>query len=121
MLRAADAALCKSGTTTLEAAVAGCPLVICYRTNALTWLIGRPLLRTRFIGLVNIVAGREVTHEYLQDAMTPAALAAALGPLLDAASAERQTMLADLAEVHARLGAPGAAERVATMVSALAP
>ena len=121
VLRAADAALCKSGTTTLEAAVAGCPLVICYRTNALTWVIGRPLLRTRFIGLVNIVAGREVTHEYLQDAMTPAALAAALGPLLDPASAERQAMLADLAEVHARLGAPGAAERVATMASALAP
>ena len=121
VLRAADAALCKSGTTTLEAAVAGCPLVICYRTNALTWIIGRPLLRTKFIGLVNIVAGREVTHEYLQDSMTPTALAAALGPLLDPGSPERQAMLADLAEVHARLGTPGAAERVAAMASALVP
>ena len=120
VLRAADAALCKSGTTTLEAAVAGCPLVVAYRTNRWTYALARRLVRIPHIGLVNVVAGRAVAPEFVQDALRPDAVTAALAPLLDRGSAERSRMLADLAEVRAKLGTPGAAARVAAIAEELA-
>jgi lipid-A-disaccharide synthase len=113
VLRAADAALAKSGTTTLEAAVADCPLVVAYRTSAWTYAIARRVSRVRHIGLVNIVAGREVAPEFVQDALVPSRMADALAPLLDRTSARRAEMLAALADVRRRLGETGAAERVA--------
>jgi len=121
VLRAADAALCKSGTTTLEAAVAGCPHVVAYRTSVWTHAIARRLVTIPHIGLVNVVAGRAVAREFVQDDLKPAAVAAALTPLLDPVSVERVRMVADLNEVRRRLGEPGAAERVATLVSSLCP
>jgi lipid-A-disaccharide synthase len=120
VLRAADASLCKSGTTTLEAAVAECPLVVAYRTNALTYAAARRALKIRHIGLVNVVAGREVAPEFLQGALRPVAVAAALRPLLDLGSAERARMLADLRAVRSALGTPGAARRVAALAVELA-
>ncbi len=120
VLRAADAAMCKSGTTTLEAAVAGCPLVVAYRANALTYAIARRLVRIPHIGLVNVVAGREVAPEFVQDALVAERVADALTPLLDHHSALRQRMVADLADVRGRLGTPGAALRVAEMALDLA-
>lgn len=121
VLRAADAALCKSGTTTLEAAVAGCPLIVAYRTSTWTHAIARRVVRIPRIGLVNIVAGREVAKEFVQDAVVPVAMAQALQPLLSRADPARQEAVAALAEVRSRLGQPGAAERVAAMASALVP
>ena len=120
VLRAADAALCKSGTTTLEAAVAGCPLVVAYRTNALTYAIARRLVKIPHIGLVNVVANREVAREFVQDALEPRAVADALEPLLDEGGAERARVLAGLDEVRSRLGTPGAAARVAAIAGDLA-
>jgi lipid-A-disaccharide synthase len=120
VLRAADAALCKSGTTTLEAAVAGCPLVVAYRTNGLTYALARRLVKVPHIGLVNVVAGRGVAPELVQHALTPHAAADALEPLLDPRSPARRRMLDDLAEVRGKLGTPGAAERVARMAAELA-
>jgi lipid-A-disaccharide synthase len=120
VLRAADAALCKSGTTTLEAAVAGCPLVVAYRTNALTYAIARRLVKIPHIGLVNVVANREVAREFVQDALEPHAVADALAPLLEEGTPERTRALDGLAEVRARLGTPGAAARVARIASDLA-
>ncbi|MFL5574432.1 MAG: lipid-A-disaccharide synthase [Gemmatimonadaceae bacterium] len=120
VLRAADAALCKSGTTTLEAAVAGCPLVVAYRTNALTYAIARRVVKIPHIGLVNVVAGREVAREFVQEALEPAVVADALAPLLDHGRPERARALVGLAEVRGRLGTPGAAARVAAMASELA-
>ncbi len=121
LLRAADAALCKSGTTTLEAAVAGCPMVVAYRTSPWTHAIARRVVRIPHIGLVNVVAGREVAREFVQQALEPSAVAEALAPLLDSGSQERSRMVQALAEVRSRLGAPGAAGRVASIVSDLAP
>lgn len=115
VLRAADVALCKSGTTTLEAAVAGCPCAIVYRTSAISYAIARRLVRIPHIGLLNIVAGREVAPEFVQDAFRPAPVADALSPLFDPHSPERERMEAGLAEVRAKLGTPGATERVAEM------
>jgi lipid-A-disaccharide synthase len=120
VLRASDAAMCKSGTTTLEAAVAGCPLVVAYRTSALTYAAARRLVRIPFIGLVNVVAGREVAPEFVQSALVPTRVADVLGPLLDRESPERRTMISDLAAVRATLGEAGAASRVATMALTLA-
>lgn len=119
VLRAADAALCKSGTTTLEAAVAGCPLVIVYKTNALTYAMARRLVRIPHIGLVNVIAGHGVVPELVQGAFTPEAAAEVLSPLLDVGSPRRAAMVADLARVKGLLGEPGAAERVAAMADAM--
>jgi len=120
VLRAADAAMCKSGTTTLEAAVAGCPLVVAYRTSAITYAAARRLVRIPYIGLVNVVAGREVAPEFVQDALVPSRVADALGELLDPRSPRRAAMIDDLRRVRESLGEAGAAERVAHMITALA-
>lgn len=115
VFRAADAALCKSGTTTLEAAIAGCPLVIAYRTGTIEYALARRIVRIPFIGLVNIVAGREIAPEFVQDALEPDALVEALSPLLREGSAEREAQLRALASVRASLGEAGAATRVAAI------
>jgi lipid-A-disaccharide synthase len=115
VLRAATAGLLKSGTTTLEAAVAGLPHIIAYRVNALTYAIAKRVITISQIGLVNVVAGHMVSKEFVQDAMQPIEMANALEPLLDAGSREREWAVAELAEVRARLGTPGAAVRVADM------
>jgi lipid-A-disaccharide synthase len=120
VLRAATAALCKSGTSTLEAAVAGCPLIVAYRTSGWTYAIARRVVTIPRIGLVNVVAERLVAPEFVQDAAVPDRMAPALEPLLDERSAARLTMLEGLADVRAKLGSPGAAERVATIALELA-
>lgn len=117
VLRAADVALCKSGTTTLEAAVAGTPCAIVYRTSPISYAIARRLVRIEHIGLLNIVAGRRVAPEFVQDAFQPVAVADALAPLFDRGGEARTQMLAGLADVRARLGAPGASARVAAMAA----
>jgi lipid-A-disaccharide synthase len=119
LLRGATAALCKSGTTTLEAAVAGCPLVVAYRTSRWTYEIARRVVEIPRIGLVNVVAAREVAREFVQDAVRPEAMCAALKPLLTE-TPERTRMRAALGRVRATLGRPGAAERVAEIASEMA-
>jgi lipid-A-disaccharide synthase len=112
--------MCKSGTTTLEAAVALCPLVVAYRTSGITYAAARRLVRIPYIGLVNVVAGREVAQEFVQDALKPTRVADALEPLLDHASPRRAAMIAELEKVRALLGESGAAERVAAIALELA-
>ena len=119
LFRSADVALCKSGTTTLEAAVAGCPCAIVYRTSPISYAIARRLVRIPNIGLLNIVAGREVAPEFVQDAFQSGPVADALDPLFDPASPARRQMEAGLAEVRARLGEPGASARVAAMAAGM--
>jgi lipid-A-disaccharide synthase len=121
VLRAADAALCKSGTTTLEAAISDCPLVVAYRTGFISFLLARAMVKIPHIGLVNVVAGREVAREFVQDDLRAPDVAAALLPLLDMASAERRRVMDGLAEVRSRLGTPGAAARVAAIANELVP
>ncbi|MHB1225010.1 MAG: lipid-A-disaccharide synthase [Gemmatimonadaceae bacterium] len=119
VLRAATAALCKSGTTTLEAAVADCPLVIGYRTSGITYQIARWVVKIPHIGLVNIVAGEGLVPEFVQDDLVVSSVADALDPLLDERSEPRARMRDGLARVRAQLGTPGAARRVAEMATGM--
>jgi len=120
VLRAADAALCKSGTTTLEAAIADCPLVVAYRTSDISYFLARLVVKIPHIGLVNVVAGREVAREFVQDAIEPRKIAIQLSRLMDPSDTERARVLEGLAEVRGKLGEPGAARRVAEIASELA-
>jgi lipid-A-disaccharide synthase len=119
VLRAADVALCKSGTTTLEAAIADCPLVVAYRTGRVSFALAKRVVKVPHIGLVNVVAGREVAREFIQDDIVPEKMADAMARLLDMESRERRDVLAGLADVRSKLGSPGAAERVAGIASEL--
>ena len=120
VMRAADLLLAVSGTVTLEAAILGTPMVITYRMGTLSWLLARLLVRVRFIGLPNIVAGEGIVPELIQFSATPERLANAALEILT--SPERQTrMRAALEVVRGRLGKPGAAERAAEEVLALLP
>jgi lipid-A-disaccharide synthase len=119
VLRAADAALCKSGTTTLEAAIADCPLVVAYRTGRISFALAKRLVKVPQIGLVNVVAGREVAREFIQDDVVPEKMADALVDLFGKETPQRLEVLRGLAEVRAKLGSPGAADRVARIASDL--
>lgn len=87
---AGGAGLIKSGTSSLEMAVAGIPHLVAYRVNPITAVIVRRLIQVRFVSLVNLLAEREVAPEYLQERATPDALAGALDGLLDGQAAEDQ-------------------------------
>lgn len=103
---ASAAALAKSGTTSLELAVAGVPQVVAYRVNPITAAIVRRLVTVPHASLVNLLAGETVVPERLQEHCTPERLAEALLPLLsdtDAAAAQR----AAFARVLAQLRPPG--------------
>jgi lipid-A-disaccharide synthase len=119
VFRAATAAMCKSGTTTLESALCGCPLVVAYRTSAMTYAIAKRLVTLPDIALVNIVAERRIVPEFIQHELRADLVAPVLLPLLDETSIARAQMLTELANVRARMGAPGAAVRVAVMVDEL--
>jgi lipid-A-disaccharide synthase len=114
-----DAALAKSGTTTLEAAFAGTPMLVAYLTSPGSYLIARMLISARWISLVNLVAGREVVPEFWRRPVKPEAVADAIRPLLNPDSPETVAQRAALAEVVARLGGPGAAGRVAQIAAEL--
>lgn len=98
LLAHCDVALAASGTVTMEAALLGAPTVSFYRVTGLSWLIGRYLVKVPFFTMVNLVAGRAVIPELIQEDCTAANLArAALGLLPGAA--ERDDMKRGLAEV----------------------
>jgi lipid-A-disaccharide synthase len=107
----ADAALICSGTATLEAALLGIPFAILYKLNPITYHLARLLVKVPHFGLANVVAGREVVPELLQDEVNPERLGRELEGLLDEGKATR--MKRDLLEIRGHLGEPGAADRVA--------
>ncbi len=112
VLAEASAAFVKSGTSTIEAALMNCPMCIVYKTSPMTYAVGKRLIRVPYLGMVNLIAGREAFKEFLQAAATPRALAEGIAPLLSD-TPERRAALDALAEVRAALGPGGAAERAA--------
>ena len=97
-----EVALAASGTVTMEAAVLGVPMVTFYRVNALSWMLGRWLVRAPFLSMVNLVAGRRVVAELIQGDMTAERIAGEALRLL-ADEGARRAMRADLAEVASKL------------------
>ncbi len=108
VMAVATAALIKSGTTTLEAALAGVPSVVCYRASGSSYRIARALMTVRWISLVNLVAGRMVVPEFWHLPIDPEAVRQTLEPLLDPASEAARQQQSGLTEVVAALGRPGA-------------
>jgi len=98
----AEIALAASGTVTIEAALLGIPMVTFYRVNALSWILGRRLVRAPFLSMVNLVADRRVAPELIQGEMTGERIAAEAIRLLEDDGA-RSAMREDLTEVARRL------------------
>lgn len=115
-LAAADCSIVSSGTATVEAALLGTPMVVVYRVSATTAFIARRMVRTPHFAMVNLIAGRRVVPELIQDDFTPEAVAREVQRLLDSAEA-REQMKRDLAEVRAKLGPGGAIERAADIIA----
>jgi lipid-A-disaccharide synthase len=109
--------LVKSGTGTLEALLLERPMVVAYRLGAVTAAIVRRLLRTPFVALPNILAGRRVVPELLQEDATPDALAAALAGVLAAPAASRD-LLRDIAGSLRRDASARAADAVLALLAA---
>jgi len=117
-LAAADAAIVSSGTATIEAALLDVPMVVVYRVTPLTALLAKPLVRTKYISMVNLIADRPVVPELIQKDFTPERVSQEVLGLLNDYGA-RETLRAGLAEVRRRLGPPGAVDRAADAIAAL--
>jgi lipid-A-disaccharide synthase len=111
-------ALAVSGTVTLQAAIYGTPCVIVYKVSPVSYWLGRRLIRVDHIGLVNLIAGRQLMPELIQDAVSPESLSAkAYEMLTDRAGLEK--IRAELVSIRDRLGPPGASARVAELALTL--
>ena len=118
-LAAADLAIVSSGTATVEAALLGKPMIVIYRLSPLTAKLAKPLVRTKFFSMVNLIAGREIVPELIQNDFTPERVAAEAVSLLSASkeSAEKLAVIRrGLGEVTRLLGPPGAVERAADAI-----
>jgi len=114
-LAAADAAIVSSGTATIEAALLDVPMVVIYRVTPLTALVAKPLVRTPFFSMVNLIAEKRAVPELIQSDFTPERVSAEVLRLLSDQSA-RKVLRRDLAEVRRRLGPPGAVDRAADAI-----
>jgi lipid-A-disaccharide synthase len=114
-LGAANAAIVSSGTATVEAALLDVPMVVVYRVTPLTALLAKPLVRTPFFSMVNLIAERCVVPELIQNDFTPDRVSSEVLRMLREPVA-RDALRAGLAEVRQRLGPPGAIERAAEAI-----
>jgi lipid-A-disaccharide synthase len=115
---AADCAIVASGTATVEAALLGTPMVVVYRVAPVTAAILRHMIRTPFIGMVNLIGGRRVVPELIQDEFTAEAVEKEVRRMLESNST-REEVREGLAEVRAKLGPGGAIERAADIFAGM--
>jgi lipid-A-disaccharide synthase len=114
-LRAADFALVTSGTATLEAGLIGTPMVVVYKLHPVTAWLARHVIRIPYIGLVNIVAGRPIVPELLQEALCPQTLAALALHCLEQPDVA-QHIRSELATLRQALGMEDGARRAAACI-----
>ena len=117
-LAAADCAIVASGTATVEAALLGTPMVVVYRVSPTSAFVLKRMVRSPFIAMVNLIAGRRVVPELIQDQFTAAAVEEEVRKLLESPAA-RDEMKAGLAEVRTKLGPGGAIERAADIFAGM--
>ena len=104
-----------SGTATLEAALLAIPAVIVYKVSLISYLLGRILIRVPWIGLANIVAGKEVYPELIQHDVTPEKIVEACLRLIQSPGG-LQKIRNELLDIRGKLGAPGASKRTAEVI-----
>ena len=112
VIAVSDAAIVASGTATLETALLETPMVVAYKVSALSYAIGRRFIRVDHISLANIIAGRTVVPELIQDDANPERIAAEVKELI-IKQAKAWEMKVALAEIRSKLGTPGASLRTA--------
>ena len=120
-LQAADAALLASGTATLEALLCKCPMVVTYRFGALTaWLMQNlQLVKLPYFAMPNLLAGEPLVPEFFQDAVQPAALAHAVGALLQSGE-QHVRLLERFTDIHRTLRVDGARRAAAAVLRLVA-
>ena len=114
-LAAADLAVCASGTATLESAILGVPLIVVYKSSALNWRLFWPLIKVPFVGLPNLIAGKQIAPELLQEDLNAQRLQDEIVRLIDnpeLAGIQRE----ELNKVRAKLGEANASTRAAQFV-----
>ena len=114
LLSKAYAALVTSGTATLETALFGVPQVVCYKGDKLSYLIARRLIKIKYISLVNLIMGREIVKELIQDEMNEAKLSEELEKL--AQPDVRSRIQSDYIQLRKILGNQGASGRAADAI-----
>ena len=114
-MRASDLMLITSGTATLEAACLGTPMIVIYKMSRLSWHILRALVKLELSGLPNVIAGREIVPELLQDQVTAERITPIALELLQDPK-KRKEQQAHLRWVYEQLGEPGAAKRTAQLI-----
>jgi len=115
VLKQADAALVASGTATLEAALLLCPTVLVYKTNPITYAIARYFIKIPWLGIVNIISGREVMPERIQFHMQPLELASNLEMFMED-TRQRKAMIESFKAVEEKLGHGDPATRVTQII-----
>jgi lipid-A-disaccharide synthase len=115
VINACDLVLTASGTVTLETAIIGTPMIIFYKVSKLNEVIGRLLIRTQFIGLPNLISGKAIAPEFVQESATGPRLAeCAIRLLKDPSLLDEQR--SEFMRVREMLGAPGISSRIARLV-----
>lgn len=115
LLEQSYAALVTSGTATLETALFGIPEVVCYKGGAISFQIAKWLVKVNFISLVNLIMGKEIVKELIQNNFNPEALKSELEKLLSD-KAYRQNMVLEMDRLKEKLGRIGASEKAATLM-----
>jgi lipid-A-disaccharide synthase len=115
MMNVSTMAIAASGTATLETALMGLPTILIYRVAPLTYTLSKFLVHVKYIGLPNIISGREIVPELWQDEVTPLHIAEQVLPILKDKKKELQ-MRSDMAAVHTTMGEPGAVKRIAEVI-----
>ncbi|MCX7885766.1 MAG: lipid-A-disaccharide synthase [Verrucomicrobiae bacterium] len=114
-MRRVALAITASGTATMECAFSACPMIVLYKVNWLTYLVGRAVITVNWLAMPNVLAGRQVVPEFIQHDATPERIAAAAVELLE--NEEKRCEVAkQLLGVAATLGGPGASERAAKAI-----
>jgi lipid-A-disaccharide synthase len=109
------AGIVTSGSATLEAAYFGLPFVLIYKVAWPTYLAARLVVSVKYLGMPNLLAGKEVVPEFIQYRAKPGTIVEAVQPLIENANA-RERMISEFDSIIGRLGETGASERAARAI-----